>query len=238
MSRRSAIPRGDTRPGRTLGVNRAQRTLHVVCEGETEGDYLNLLEAYFGKEMRFHVNPYTRPEGFKPTGAVERAIEVRKSLYRDDRENVWVMFDRDEHFDVEKAVVLARKNKIKVAFSHPSFDLWLWVHFAPGRPTGQGGSSAFLVSKLQGVAGFESYAPKGDKRLLSLVRQGALSANLSQAIKLARRLDAGCESGLCDPDRRAADGGREPHDDRCAILKRDPSTGVYVLLESLGFTTA
>lgn len=237
MSRRSAIPRGDTRPGRTLGVNRAQRTLHVVCEGETEGDYLNLLEAYFGKEMRFHVNPYTRPEGFKPTGAVERAIEVRKSLYRDDRENVWVMFDRDEHFDVEKAVVLARKNKIKVAFSHPSFDLWLWVHFAPGRPTGQGAvvPSSYPSSRGRRIRELRS---EGDKRLLSLVRQGALSANLSQAIKLARRLDAGCESGLCDPDRRAADGGREPHDDRCAILKRDPSTGVYVLLESLGFTTA
>lgn len=197
-------------PGRKLGTNRSQQTLYVVCEGETEGDYLKLLEASFGKTMRFHVIPYTRPEGFKPTGAVERAIKVRKGLYRGDRENVWVMFDRDEHPDVESAAVLARKNQIKVAFSHPSFDLWLWLHFAPGRPTPQGDSSAFLVSKLQGTAGFEDYAPKKDKRLLSPVRQAALSANLGQAIKLARKLDAGCESGLCDPTAasRTAGGSR------------------------------
>ncbi|MFF3439612.1 RloB family protein [Streptosporangium sp. NPDC002721] len=209
-----------------------------MCEGETEGDYLGLLEEKFGKEMRFHINPYTRAEGFKPLDAVERAIEERKRLYRTDRENVWVMIDRDEHVDIERAVVLARKNKIKVAFSHPSFDLWLWLHFAPGRPTGQGGNSSYLVSKLQGVTGFEGYAPKRDKRLLAPVRRDALSAGISQAIKLARKLDADCENGLCGPDRVAADGRHEPHHESCPILKRDPSTGVYVMLESLGFTTA
>ncbi|MEV8630381.1 RloB family protein [Streptosporangium sp. NPDC051023] len=236
MSSRRVIP-GDVPTGRRLGVNRAQKVVTVVCEGETEGDYLRFLEDRFGREKRFHINPYTRSKGFKPLGAVEYAVEKQKELYKAERENVWVIFDRDEHFDIEQAVTLARKNKIKVAFSHPSFDLWLWLHFARGCPAGQGGKSEFLVSRLQGVTGFANYAPDGNKRLKDPARQNALLPGIGQAIRLARSLDGRCESGFCGPAPVGTDGGRVPHDDRCPILKRDPSTGVYVLLESLGFTT-
>lgn len=240
VSRRNAIPGKDVRPGRRPGVDRARKVVHAVCEGETEGDYLKLLSDLFGAQMRFVIHPHTKRNGYKPTPAVQEAIEIRKGLYGDERKNIWTLFDRDKHPDIEQAVALARKNRINVAFSHPSFELWLWLHFAPGCPPGQAGKSSALISKLQGVAGFETYDPKKDKRLLptATARREALSANLGQAIKLARKLDAGCESGLCDPDRRAADGRREPHHESCPILKRDPSTGVYVMLESLGFTTA
>ncbi|WP_175514072.1 RloB family protein [Oceanisphaera psychrotolerans] len=47
----------------------------------------------------------------------------------DNDYQVWAVFDRDEHHNVEAAIEKARANNIKVAFSNPCFEIWPYLHF-------------------------------------------------------------------------------------------------------------
>lgn len=44
------------------------------------------------------------------------------------RDEIWVVFDRNEHQRFDEAVQLCRDNKIFVARSNPCFELWLILH--------------------------------------------------------------------------------------------------------------
>ena len=97
----------------------------VVTEGEkTEPQYI--------KEFaRAHRAPNVRVEGtgFDPQGVVEKAIELKKSLGRGTRADVWAVFDRDEHLWFEEALQLAQRDGICVAVSNPCFELWGVFHY-------------------------------------------------------------------------------------------------------------
>lgn len=63
-----------------------------------------------------------------------------ESARRNDDENirydeVWCVFDRDDHERFDDACQMARGNGFKLAVSNPSFELWLLLHFRdnPGR---------------------------------------------------------------------------------------------------------
>ena len=62
--------------------------------------------------------------------AVEKAREIRKRGRADmaARDEVWVVFDRDEHPEVPSALLQARDNGLGVAFSNPCFELWPLLH--------------------------------------------------------------------------------------------------------------
>jgi hypothetical protein len=66
--------------------------------------------------------------GVDPTRLVEKAIDERP---RDDYDQVWCVFDRDEvpaeRFN--RALALAKKEKIRVAYSNPAVELWFLLHF-------------------------------------------------------------------------------------------------------------
>ena len=97
----------------------------VVTEGEkTEPQYIY-------EFLRIHRAPNVRVEGtgFDPQGVVEKAIELKKSLGRGTRVDVWAVFDRDEHLRFEEALQLAQQNDIRVAVSNPCFELWAVFHY-------------------------------------------------------------------------------------------------------------
>jgi RloB-like protein len=50
----------------------------------------------------------------------------RSSFEKDDQ--IWAVFDRDEHPNVAEAIQICRSAKIGVAFSDPCFELWLLLH--------------------------------------------------------------------------------------------------------------
>jgi hypothetical protein len=54
-------------------------------------------------------------------------------------EKVWAVFDVDDHPNMPDAVQMARDNEIELAISNPSFELWLFLHFAdsPGMKSRQ-----------------------------------------------------------------------------------------------------
>jgi hypothetical protein len=218
----------------------------VVAEGGvTEIDYCTALNNAFGEQFGFRINnPFVRANGLKPLDVAERAIQAAgsgesagsgadSSSY--PLKEVWALFDRDQHQGIREAFAeLKRHNagarergmlKMEVAFSHPSFDLWLLLHFQP-LATPQGGASDTVRRKLREYPGFESFGSDGKKitheraaRLMALEHIGA-------AVKYARALVGQCPTGGCSPAKGHVSG--------CDPLRRDPSTDVWRLIESLG----
>ncbi len=74
--------------------------------------------------------------GAAPLSLVERAVAVRKREMLDARrgrgrahDEIWCVFDVDEHPKLGEAIQLAESNGIKVAVTHPCFELWLILHY-------------------------------------------------------------------------------------------------------------
>jgi hypothetical protein len=71
-----------------------------------------------------------------PMSLVERAVvlaDKRKRMLRRTNadvpfDEIWCVFDRDEHPFVDEAIELATRNGIGVAFSNPCFELWFVLH--------------------------------------------------------------------------------------------------------------
>ncbi len=94
----------------------------IVCEGEkTEPKYFK----------KFRVSSLVIDvfgEGYNTDSLVKITIEYKKKTSYDE---VWCVFDRDD-FPVKNfnnALILAKKHKIKVAYSNEAFELWYILHF-------------------------------------------------------------------------------------------------------------
>lgn len=63
------------------------------------------------------------------THAARMAKGSRRRSSFEEADQVWAVFDRDEHPDVENAIKRCRAKKVGIAFSDPCFELWLVLHF-------------------------------------------------------------------------------------------------------------
>lgn len=140
-----------------------------MAEGQvTEPDYCTALNKYFRDQHEFDINTaYSENKGLHPLEVAEEAISAAT---QPDREGdgppheIWAMFDRDQHPDVREAFARLRKHnataalndykEVGIAFSHPSFDLWLLLHFQ-SLTTPQDGFSIQVHEKLRGYPAFE-----------------------------------------------------------------------------------
>ncbi|WP_083819172.1 RloB family protein [Komagataeibacter oboediens] len=64
--------------------------------------------------------------------AKDKFSEISSKRYiRENGKNdqVWIVFDRDEHEDVKYVLDTCKEIGIKTAFSNPCFELWLILHF-------------------------------------------------------------------------------------------------------------
>ncbi|MFE2313730.1 RloB family protein [Streptomyces sp. NPDC059441] len=237
--------------------SKAQRVLYVSCEGEsTEPDYLIYLNKRFGDgsygvPQRFLIHPVKKENGYIPSRAVAAVREKAAEGYE-----TWALFDRDDHHDIPQALKEAAEDSTEVCYSHPSFDLWLLLHFQQlgGR---QGKSSDNVHEKLRKAhPSFKRFDKSGGGKGLDESRRRALEGKVGAAIGHAKGLVTQCEHGSCKANQRAAkpvdrdDPGnpdhlpqstrkwsaRSGHAPDCEVLKRDPSTDVWRLLESLGIT--
>lgn len=109
----------------------------IVCEGEvTEREYFEGFRRWC-KNPRVEID-FEGPAGV-PLTLVRRAKELRD---RADREasrtgddflrydEVWCVFDVDDHPFVPDARFQARAANLRLAMSNPCFELWLLLHFA------------------------------------------------------------------------------------------------------------
>ena len=116
-------------PKRGRGKKRVPRyVLRVLTEGErTEPDYLCV---WVRRNARVHLDFAER--GMTPGALVRLAKkhlgdQPRKRAARDFDE-IWCVFDTDEHENLANAMEEARQCGIQVAVSNPCFELWLVLH--------------------------------------------------------------------------------------------------------------
>lgn len=118
--------------GRASATRRAAHrapapTLLVYCEGKvTEHRYIYELARY----VRATTVAVADEHG-DPKFLVERAVSEkrRRRSSREPGDQIWCVFDVDEHARLADAIVQARDNGIGVALSNPSFELWALLHF-------------------------------------------------------------------------------------------------------------
>jgi hypothetical protein len=120
-SKRSSKRRGGITPRRVATKELRQRFL-IVCEGEkTEPNYFRSFRVP-REVMTIH------GIGANTVSLVQKAIELRDA---DEFDQVWCVFDRDsfpaENFN--RALILAEKERINVAYSNEAFELWYLLHF-------------------------------------------------------------------------------------------------------------
>ncbi|MBR0984666.1 RloB domain-containing protein [Bradyrhizobium liaoningense] len=66
-----------------------------------------------------------------PLSILRRAREILANRDHDFGQNdqVWAVFDRDDHPEVARAISEAIASGIRVGFSNPCFELWLVLHY-------------------------------------------------------------------------------------------------------------
>lgn len=117
-----------------------KRRFTLFCEGKnTEPAYFNALKRSYGSTQIQQIDVSIEPGVGVPYTVSEKAVAFAKSegLARnsrrkmnsfEERDEVWAVFDRDQHPRFQEAVALCETHGIKVARSNPCFELWLILH--------------------------------------------------------------------------------------------------------------
>lgn len=217
MSRRQ---RGSPEPGRASSRRPEHRignsVFYVVAEGEgTEYDYLNGLNTTYGSVRKFLIKippPRVQKNGLMPSRVVEEACRVVDEPAIDQ---IWGLFDHDGRKDIDNICLRQRPARVKVALSHPSFELWLLLHFQEFTPVAQCGGNDAIIEKLR--AAHRAFADYGKRnKRISVARFAALEEGdgIRRAVSRARSLSR--------------------HFTHETPSRRDPSTDVHLLIEALG----
>ncbi len=117
-----------------------RRRLLILCEGKvTEPQYFKEFKREYRSQL---VDIEILRACGVPKTLVESAVERKKSAERQARkekdpfvkyDEVWCVFDVDEHPNLKEALKQARDNKLNVALSNPCFELWILLHFQDQR---------------------------------------------------------------------------------------------------------
>lgn len=135
------MARGHSRSLRRRTPNRRPRSrLLIVCEGKvTEPKYF---KAFRHEHRNQLVEVEVLPDGGVPKTLVEHAVDKKKSAERTARrfadpylkyDEVWCVFDVDEHPNLPEAKQQAMDNGLDLAISNPCFELWILLHFQDQR---------------------------------------------------------------------------------------------------------
>jgi hypothetical protein len=104
----------------------AREEVLVVCGGQTEQLYFDAFKQVFRPSLG-SISVITAVEAKSPVQIVEFAIKARQR--KDSYNAVWSVFDKDDFTDFDDAIVFAKQNGIRAAFSNQAFEVWLINHF-------------------------------------------------------------------------------------------------------------
>ena len=139
------------------------RKILIACEGsKTEPGYFESIRQDLRSSiLEIIILP---PKGkTDPYSIIERAIEKRKEMRSDCRwlegDTAWAVFDGDEHIEKSianwrSAIDRAKSQKIQLAITNPSFELWYLIHFRD--QFGQ-------INRNRAIALLKDYIPNYDK---------------------------------------------------------------------------
>lgn len=108
----------------------------IVTEGEcTEPLYFNGLKEQIDRKIGGRIDIMQKPQ-IKISGegsgtsqlikAAEKIIKNAKVIYQ----NVWIVLDKDDFQDFDKAIRDGMNKGYKMAWSNQAFEYWLYLHFA------------------------------------------------------------------------------------------------------------
>lgn len=99
----------------------------IFCEGESEKQYFTML---MQKYRRRNVKIKIVAADLSGKSLIDKTIGKIKQEAK-DFDQVYVVFDRDEHKKQEllECERLAKKNGIKIMFSPIDFEIWILLHF-------------------------------------------------------------------------------------------------------------
>ena len=108
----------------------------IVCEGKkTEPRYFKAFQHHVRNQ---HVHVEIEGKAGVPKTVVQVAIDLRDAADREAKaqkdenlrfDEVWCVFDVDEHPNLDEACACAGDAAIQLAISSPCFELWALLHF-------------------------------------------------------------------------------------------------------------
>ena len=99
---------------------RMRKIILVICEGETEESYVNLLKNWYKLPIR--IVSHVAGTRVSPSFVEKRTNELKIS--REDNVQAYLMYD----MDVEAINKKVRSCKADLLLSNPCFELWLLLH--------------------------------------------------------------------------------------------------------------
>lgn len=169
----------------------------LLCEGEvTEPGYFKYVRTSLRDTL---LAIEISKERGDPLQLVQAAVDRRASAAaearraRDDNlrfDQVWCVFDVDEHHRLDESLELAQKQGVRVALSNPSFELWPVLHFADHRSFA---SAASLAESLR------QHMPSYDKELDCHKLRGKFTDARQRAEDLRRQHDGNGKSATSNP---------------------------------------
>jgi hypothetical protein len=160
---------------------RQPRVILIVCEGsKTEPNYFKA----FPENHRVYDEIDIQGTGYNTLSLVTKAIQLKNDAQKNRKpyQEVWCVFDRDsfpwESFN--EAIALAKREKIRCAYSIEAFEIWYLLHF---NYCDTALSRTQYKEKLTAALGTEYL--KNDPRMY-----GRLKDRQKEAIQNAKRLYA------------------------------------------------
>ncbi|REJ08067.1 RloB domain-containing protein [Microbacterium bovistercoris] len=172
---------------RGIGSRTERRTICVFTEGRlTEPQYITALKSLPGVRDRTSLKIEIVSEHAVPHRLVKLAAQKADEPEVDE---VWCVFDIDDHPNLEEARRIAERHGVKVVVSNPCFELWLILHHQDQTASLTTADAERLAQALPGVR---------DKS----IDGAAFVARRREATDRALRLD----------ERHARNGRGSPHD--------------------------
>lgn len=175
--------------GRRAAFREPRKRILIFCEGTlTEPQYF---DDFRREEHNTLVDVIIDGEGGSPKTLVERAAAQKKESEQNAQrfadanlkyDEVWCVYDVDQHPKLADAYQQARDNGIELAISNPCFELWLLLHFADQNAHIERNKAAALLRTH--IPGYRKRAP------FSVLRQG-----YEDAVNRAKILKKRCETG-------------------------------------------
>lgn len=174
---KKSLDRRPARPymniGRPISTKDENPAILIVCEGsKTEPYYIDDMQ----RALRLtSMDVISGDEsGTNPKSITDRAKEEFKKRQRDGltKENVWCVFDRDDHEKVPDALIMAKDNGFNVCFSNPCFELWFLLHFENQTATIHRTAVEKKLKKMSNIPGYE----KGMEGVYDKIKEEQLRA--------------------------------------------------------------
>ena len=153
---------------------RMRKIALVICEGETEVCYINLLKTWYKSPIRI----VSHIEGTKITPSLveKRTKELKISQW--DKVHTFLMYDMDVQTINEKL----RKCKAEMLLSNPCFEIWLLLHAKDQKAAIE--TDALIKELKKSAPVWKNYS----KSAFTDTQKAFLNSNTDVAVERAKKL--------------------------------------------------